>query len=143
MIRQLLYHSRATREMSQSGLQDLLHEARDLNQKHGITGLLFYIERHFMQCIEGPPEAIGQLAANIKSDQRNTDFSILLDHEIKDRAFPDWTMGFRAYACSELQQEPGFHHIQSSQDLDSLSASTDTAYELMCSFYRINAGRGF
>ena len=40
-------------------------------------------------------------------------------------------------------KSPGFHHIQSSQDLDSLSTSTDTAYALMCNFYRINAGRGF
>lgn len=48
MYRQVLYHSRATREMSAEDLRCLLAEARDLNQKHSVTGLLFYIERHFI-----------------------------------------------------------------------------------------------
>jgi len=143
MYRQVLYHSRATREMSAQDLHDLLAQARDLNQTHGITGLLFYIERHFIQCIEGATADIGQLVDNIRVDDRNTAFDILFDRDIPTRAFPGWSMGWRAFAIDDLRDEPGFHDIRNADDLDALATPGNVAFNLMRNFYTANAGRSF
>ncbi len=143
MFRQVLYHSRATREMSAEDLRDLLTEARDLNQTHGVTGLLFYIERHFIQCIEGTQADIGQLVDNILADGRNTAFSVLFNRDVPARAFPDWSMGYRAFAVDDLRNEPGFHNIRTAADLDALATAGNVAFDLMRSFYTANAGRSF
>lgn len=143
MFRQVLYHSRATREMSAGDLRGLLAEARGLNRTHGVTGLLFYIERHFIQCIEGTQADIGQLVDNILADDRNTAFSILFNRDVPARAFPDWAMGYRAFAVHDLRDEPGFHDIRSAADLDALATAGNVAFDLMRSFYTANAGRSF
>ncbi|MEQ9169805.1 MAG: BLUF domain-containing protein [Rhodospirillales bacterium] len=143
MYRQVLYHSRATREMSTQDLRDLLAQARDLNQAHGITGLLFYVELHFMQCIEGAAADIGQLVDNIRADDRNTAFDILFDRDIPTRAFPGWSMGWRAFDIDDLRGEPGFHDIRNADDLDALATAGNVAFDLMRSFYTANAGRSF
>ena len=82
--------------MRAEDLRGLLAQARDLNQTHDVTGFLFYIERHFIQCIEGAQADIGQLVDNIRADARNTAFSILFDRDVPTRAFIDWAMGYRA-----------------------------------------------
>ena len=143
MYRQVLYHSRATREMHAEDLRGLLAQARDLNQTHDVTGFLFYIERHFIQCIEGAQADIGQLVDNIRADARNMAFSILFDRDVPTRAFSDWAMGYRAFAVDDLQDEPGFHNIRNADDLDALATAGNVAFDLMRSFYAANAGRSF
>ena len=142
-IRQVIYQSRATREMSDTDLGDLLDQTRRLNSQHDITGLLLYIDFHFMQCIEGPPAAIEQLVSNIKADDRNESIFVLLDREIARRAFPEWTMGYHRTNGSELKDESCFQNIVRAQDLDQISRSDESVFKLMRNFYEQNAGRSF
>ena len=139
--RQFLYLSHATREMSTADLRELLIESRELNRDHGITGLLIYVGRHFMQCIEGKDEEIGQLVRNISADARNESFTRLLDREVAERAFPAWSMGFHAPSIPELRSEPGFADLQVPLALESLEHRDAALMALMKNFYSANAPR--
>ena len=50
---QLIYVSLATRPMTPGDLVELLTQSRDKNARLGITGLLVYHNREFMQLLEG------------------------------------------------------------------------------------------
>lgn len=128
--------------MSELDLQLLLRESRRLNHEHAVTGLLLYVARHFMQCIEGAPDAIGQLADNIRRDDRNEDFVVLIDREVQGRTFPGWTMGFCAYTMSELRQEDGFQNIRQIEDLDQVEHKGRLVFGLLRNFYETNLGSG-
>jgi len=142
-FRQLLYLSFSPRVMDEKDLKALLKEARRFNLEHDITGYLLYVERFFMQCIEGAPEVIGQLVENIRKDVRHRDFTTLFDREVEERVFPGWSMGFRTYTVSDLQKEEGFHNIRSASDLKTVEQDSDVIYTLMRDFYVANAEPGF
>lgn len=139
-MRQFLYISRATRKMAQNDLHELLMEARRLNAEHDITGLLLFADMHFIQCIEGSPAAVAQLSANIREDVRNDDFSVLIDHQVSERSFPQWSMGFKASSISELRGEPGFQELQRLEDLARIGNADSPIFNVMQRFYVQNAG---
>lgn len=142
-FRQLIYCSRATREMTDQDLLELLREAWNLNAEHDITGLLVFVEHHFMQCIEGAPLKIEQLVENIRNDRRNEEFLMLMDREREARAFPGWTMGFRLMSLAELRCEEGFQNIRHSQDLERIDYSDETVFNTLANFYKVSSGRHF
>lgn len=52
-MRQFIYTSQATLLMDNERLKELLQECIRLNEEHNITGVLFYVNNRFIQCIEG------------------------------------------------------------------------------------------
>ncbi len=140
MMRQLLYFSHASREMSESDLLELLVEARESNTTHDVTGLLIYVRQFFIQCLEGHSDSITQLMHNIKNDERNQDFTVLLDRDILERGFPEWTMGFRSVGDFDLQQEAAFLNVVSERDLDPAKLDGASVLKMMRRFYMINDG---
>lgn len=91
----LLYTSVAFKDMKIGDLEEILHEAREFNTQHNITGLLLYYPRTFMQVLEGEKETIFELFDRIVCDARHTAVSLTFDEPISMRMFPDWSMGFR------------------------------------------------
>lgn len=141
-VRQFLYISRATRKMAENDLRDMLEEDRRLNTVHGITGLLLFADMHFIQCMEGAPAAVAQLVENIRGDARNEEFSVLIDHQVNERSFQQWSMGFKASSVSELRSEAGFHDLQRLEDLAGIENSNGAIFNVMQRFYAQNAGFG-
>ena len=140
--RQLLYHSRATRDMTDADLKELLEESRRLNKEHGVTGLLLYVSGLFMQCIEGGQAEIGQLAENIRRDDRNMEFTVLFDRSVAERAFPAWSMGFHAMSVEDLRAEEGFRDIRHAEDLAQVEHRDRMVFDMMQHFYAANAPFG-
>ena len=93
MIR-IVYTSRATEDPDAADLRGLLGTARELNEQHGVTGMLLYAHGSFMQVVEGADDAVRATYARIASDDRHTDLQVLLDGTIAQREFSDWAMGF-------------------------------------------------
>ena len=92
----LVYISRAIRLFPSTELAELLYRARERNQQNGVTGLLLYKDRSFIQLLEGSREAIHTIFTVIKNDSRHFRLKVLIDCEpIHDREFPDWSMGFQ------------------------------------------------
>lgn len=93
---QVVYTSSATRRMGPEDLAQILDEARERNQRLGITGMLLYNEGNFLQVLEGADEAtVRDLYEHIKVDERHHMVITLMDEQADQRDFDEWTMGFR------------------------------------------------
>lgn len=92
----LVYVSAARADFPDSALLDLLSVSRELNHRNGITGMLLFKERRFMQVLEGDKPDVRATFDRITRDPRHGDVTTLLEQEIAERDFPEWTMGFQS-----------------------------------------------
>ena len=91
---ELSYLSEAVSDMSFLGLMQLLESARAFNQKHGITGILYYDNQQFGQIIEGERANVMKAWKRIQEDDRHHRIELLEIREITERSFPEWLMRF-------------------------------------------------
>lgn len=92
----LLYASRATLEMTDSLLNQILSAAQKRNPMDGVTGFLTARDGFFMQLIEGPEEKVRNLFRLIHKDPRHSQVRILGETFSRERIFPNWSMGYVA-----------------------------------------------
>lgn len=90
----LLYHSRASGTLSDADVAAIATAAEERNQREGLTGMLCYGDGMFLQCLEGPPEAVSRTLGRIFRDPRHTDLVLIDAREANGRTFPDWGMSF-------------------------------------------------
>src|SRR5262245_17373729 len=104
----LIYVSSATRLLSEEELLNLLQLSRSNNEQIEITGMLLYKGGNFMQVIEGPEEAVTALYQKILQDPRHTGIMLLSKEPLKERQFPDWSMGFQNLDKLSPEEIPGY-----------------------------------
>jgi hypothetical protein len=125
--------------MEETELADMLLSARVRNAASGVTGMLVYAGGNFMQVLEGPPLEVRRTLTRIRRDPRHTGLIVLLETEVSERYFPQWSMAFECFRHrDELTQIPGYQDLRnlSRQDLES------TAHRLIRSFMSHMAGVG-
>jgi hypothetical protein len=93
----MIYVSLADHAMSPAELRELLEQSRAYNREHGITGLLIYRDREFLQFIEGEQDELLSLYERIERDTRHQQVHLIWDGPIAARTCGDWAMG-----CAEL-----------------------------------------
>jgi hypothetical protein len=93
MLVRLMYASRAVPAVDAEELHALLRQCRTHNPKHGITGVLCFADRIFLQALEGSRSAINRLYGRIVHDARHQDVELLSYEEIDERRFAGWAMG--------------------------------------------------
>lgn len=103
---QLCYASTATREMQRKDLLELLTYARKRNAEDGITGLLLFHGRHFLQVLEGEADPVHETFKRICRDERHTQIALLFEDLVSQRQYRDWSMGFQALDGSEWMEFP-------------------------------------
>ena len=91
----LIYVSHAADGLKSSDLHDILNKAHQVNANLGITGLLLYKNKRFMQLIEGQEDAVRGLYQKILQDPRHRDLIVLQEDTEPERQFPEWSMAFR------------------------------------------------
>ncbi|GLR46383.1 BLUF domain-containing protein [Sphingomonas astaxanthinifaciens] len=91
-FKRLAYTSLAALDLTVEQLFDIGQTARDLNGLDGITGLLLFNGTHFLQWIEGAPEAIDDLMERLRRDPRHSAVEIRETELADERLFPDWSM---------------------------------------------------
>ncbi|MFQ1699748.1 BLUF domain-containing protein [Loktanella agnita] len=92
MIR-LIYCSTAIRDVTDQELVDILRTARRNNIRNGITGMLMYHERAFLQVLEGAEEDVTACYDRIYRDPRHRGLITLDKAPASSRTFTDWSMG--------------------------------------------------
>ena len=107
----LIYISAATKFPSEDELIELLKQSRARNLKQHITGMLLYSNATYMQVLEGSAEDVHQIFQSIQNDSRNTAVVKLVEEEITQRNFPDWSMGFKNLENTPPDELPGFVDI--------------------------------
>ncbi|MEL7447252.1 MAG: BLUF domain-containing protein [Pseudomonadota bacterium] len=91
MQRQYLYLSTAP-SLARSEVDAILESSARKNPARGITGLLLYNGRNFLQLLEGDEAELVELIVRITHDPRHSGISFLHSADVKDRACPDWAM---------------------------------------------------
>lgn len=75
-------------------LMRLTDQAAQLNQKLGLSGVLFYENQHFGQILEGPRAEVEKIWEKIQQDPRHHHVRLLKIEDIKERSFSAWSMRF-------------------------------------------------
>lgn len=89
---QLTYISTASQTMTDRGVDEILAASRRNNAAAGITGLLLYDGRRFLQALEGEMEQVQQAYQRIKADPRHRAVVMLSSKDVEQRAFGQWAM---------------------------------------------------
>lgn len=90
--RRLLYASRARGDDRHSDQTAILRQARANNGLNGVSGVLWTDGRHYVQLLEGPPEAVSTIFDAIGKDGRHDEVRVLSDTVEPTRLFADWSM---------------------------------------------------
>ena len=101
---QLLYVSAAAKGVDQAEIEAILASARARNAAQNVTGMLLYADRSFLQVLEGVQADVEAIFARIAKDPRHTGLSVLLEYNVPERNFREWSMGFERLQASDQAQ---------------------------------------
>lgn len=91
MLSQFLYISTAP-TLPREEVESILATSARNNPERGITGLLLFNGRNFLQLLEGEESEVAALMERITQDPRHSGVSVLDRRAIAERACPDWAM---------------------------------------------------
>ena len=91
MLSQYLYISTAP-TLGREDVDAILATSARNNPARGITGLLLFNGRNFLQLIEGEESEVAALMERITADPRHSGVSVLDHRTIAARTCPDWAM---------------------------------------------------
>ncbi len=100
-LHEIVYVSLACEEMTTEQLQTLLQVCRAHNELAGVSGVLIYYEREFLQLLEGEANEVKALFDRIAGDHWHQQVYKLWDEPITQRSYPDWSMAFVDQALIE------------------------------------------
>jgi hypothetical protein len=86
------YTSLAALDLDEEQLRSIHEAALALNGIDGISGLLLFNGIHFLQWIEGPPDAVDELIERLRRDPRHSGFEIRDERMADERIFGGWSM---------------------------------------------------
>jgi hypothetical protein len=101
-LRSIVYVSTACNALAVVELESLLRSARDANLENSITGILLFDDGNFMQCFEGPTDAVYSTYDRIKASRQHKDIIELMDDRVAGRSFKSWEMGIARPTPSEI-----------------------------------------
>src|SRR5207342_2026862 len=102
-LKSLTYTSLAALDLQPEDLEAIHRTARDTNALEGVTGMLIYNGIHFLQVIEGAPNAIDDLVERLRRDPRHDGLEIRDEHDAEQRTFPDWSMELLRVSASYFE----------------------------------------
>ena len=133
----IVYISIAVKPLNHDDLSALLRQCCDSNHKLGITGILLYQQGMFMQMLEGDKQTVLDLYHRISRDPRHTAVHTVVDGEIEERNFADWSMGFvNMDKAGDLPAYGDF--VDRNLVLRSFGDDAQDAYEFMVKFNKLS-----
>lgn len=94
-MRQLIYISTVARDAVPMHSGQILKKSQDNNARDGVTGLLYFDGKRFLQVLEGDAAAVARTYGRIKRDPRHRAVVILSDRAVETRDFGDWSMAWK------------------------------------------------
>ena len=91
-LKSLTYTSLARLDLDAADIEAIHRTAREVNALEGITGLLIFNGTHFLQIVEGAPDAVDDLIDRLRRDPRHNGIEIRDQRQSAERSFPDWSM---------------------------------------------------
>ncbi|MFS0736987.1 BLUF domain-containing protein [Sphingomonas sp. 1P06PA] len=100
---QLTYISTITRGLGDTIVEPILAASRRRNAAAGVTGLLLFDGRRFLQALEGEPDAVRITFDRIAADPRHRAIVRLSERQIDAREFGEWAMACQQVAAPQQQ----------------------------------------
>jgi hypothetical protein len=123
----------------ESVLKDILAECKRNNPAKGLTGMLLYTSKQFIQVLEGPENAVTDTYYRVHLDPRHSDLIELLQEPIEHRQFESWSMGFRKLNDKDASEFPEMApYFRYGFDVDRIKARPGLALELLRNFAQNN-----
>ncbi|UTA47691.1 BLUF domain-containing protein [Simiduia sp. 21SJ11W-1] len=94
LLTRLVYTSTISSAFTSDDLEKILEISRKNNPKKGITGMLFFNQKYFLQCLEGSRQEVNATYHKLAKDARHTNIIILDYKEVDFREFSAWSMGY-------------------------------------------------
>jgi hypothetical protein len=133
----LVYVSSAVKPFAESELLELLAKSVENNLNLGLTGMLLYKDGNFMQVLEGEEATVRALYTKIRRDPRHRGLLTLLEGPLKERQFPDWSMGFRNLNAAAVLATPGYSEfLNTPLTVEEFSSDPTRCQRLMMTFKR-------
>lgn len=92
MFLQLVYISTARPTLELSDVEAILQTSRRRNGADGVTGLLIFDGKRFLQALEGPEAQVAKTYERIQADPRHRAVVQLNRAEVSERQFGPWAM---------------------------------------------------
>ncbi len=134
-LHQIFYFSQPTRSMPLSEVRELLIKAQINNHFNDVTGLLLFDGDSFVQVLEGPKDKVMALFEKIARDPRHMRFTTLMEREIPQRDFGQWSMGLAHIEGKHMKSLPGLTDIESARRMLSDSGAAESLVEVIKSHY--------
>ena len=125
-MKNIVYVSNAVKLLDNNELLNILNTARKNNAKRGVTGVLLYSDRIFIQLLEGEDADVDHIFGEIEKDIRHKNMITLIDEEIHTKDFPEWSMGFSTPSAGKLKDILGYL-----QSVDNLNANQSNSAAVM------------
>ena len=93
-MKQIIYASTAAQKVNFDVINELLTQCIRKNSEFGISGMMVFDGKQFLQCIEGDEVQVKQLEENIFRDTRHQNICVLGETDITERSFHKWCMGY-------------------------------------------------
>ncbi len=108
MLYRMVYISTVKREVTLEVVEEIIASSGKLNRVQGISGLLLYDGRRFLQFLEGEETLVRALYAKIKKDPRHLGCLILRETRSEERCFESWDMAMRY--IDDIAEQANFMH---------------------------------
>lgn len=129
----IVYYSKykGSEENIDQVLDSIEASSKKNNQKHNITGVLFYHNKHFLQILEGEKQNLDGLMQIIHQDDRHHDIHLLIDSKISRRDFDHWNMD-----CFNLSDDRDLNVEELKKIRDIYLESFKPSSDMLLDFYK-------
>lgn len=93
MIKRIIYTSRVAGPLDEVSVDALARQIAAVNERLDVTGFLVFDGRTFLQCLEGPPDAVDEVFERVLTDRRHHSIALIEAAVARERHFADWPMG--------------------------------------------------
>ena len=98
----ICYISKSVDELKQEEIEAIFRHTQTTNNEKNIRGILLYEFGNFFQVLEGKKEVIEDLYHNkICEDTRHTDIQVLINYDIKEPIFKEYSSNFNIIKTRE------------------------------------------
>jgi hypothetical protein len=111
---QVIYASSVTVGTHEPETLKLLKQARTVNRKHDVSGMLLSIGGSLLQLLEGEEAMVEAVCGTILGDRSRNELTVILRESVVERQFSEWTMGFATVDPLEARQLLGDDSLFSS-----------------------------
>ena len=142
MLYRLVYASSAIQKFDKEELVELLELSRTKNEALDVTGILLYRDGNFIQVLEGPRENVEKIYASITGDDRHRGLMLVVDEEVEERLFPNWSMGFEDLSNTEdVHKIDGYNAFFTNDKaaLEKMREKPDRVWILLHSFQEVTS----